>query len=137
MCQSAFDSMRLAQESTLTQDCEVLRWTPGKDSTGAYIGEPGDGPPTNRFAYKCRVVAKNTITSGREVRTAPGEIVLLDWLIKLKVSADVRRETDRIQVGNNIYEIIDMDRGRVDATLLTVHVREPIKASEVTDGDSQ
>ena len=97
---------------------------PIKDRFGSTATKSASTPvydPTTRqiATYPCRVTGNAT---PRDQVVADANQARCDWRIYLPLAADVRVE-DRIKVGNFVYEVVDTDRNRADASFLTTFCR--------------
>ena len=112
-CSSAF---AVALQSRLTQTAEVLRATDNRDRFGAISADK----MTLAHRYKCRLMRDES--PDRPALIAEKSVVRSDWRIILPLSADIRPD-DKIRVGSQVFEVLDTDKGRADASFLTVFAR--------------
>lgn len=122
-------SMRAAAERALGPDCEVLRWkAQGRNEIGSYDDGPGDAAPVVVGKYPSRVVERRP--TPRKDEAEPGAVVISEWVIKLPLRATFKM-TDRLRVGGVLYEPLQQDNGRTDATLLSVVCHIARESTEV------
>lgn len=113
MCTSPFASAIL---SRFSQTAEILRPTDNRDRYGAVTSD--NNLVIRRYA--CRVLRsadpQNPVINGEK------SIVRSTWAILFAPDVDINSD-DIIRVDSVSYEILDSDRGRADASFLTVTAR--------------
>jgi hypothetical protein len=105
-----------ALQARMTQTAEILRPTDNRDRYGAVTQDD------NRVArrYKCRVL--RSAEPQAPVVNGEKSVVRSEWAILFSQDAEIHSD-DIIRVDGVRYEILDHDRGRADASFLTVNCR--------------
>lgn len=119
----ALDAEELQEQRTYCEENDmpdvvrVHRYTGVDDE---YSGRTETWTPAE--TYPCRVVQR-LFAEPREVEVADTILSTTSWHIKTRWNADIKRQ-DRLEVGGDIFEVLDADHSKSERIALTVACRK-------------